>query len=67
MVNVCAVCGGCTRIDIVREHLEDTIRICDVSGMGLYTIIIIYFYLVIFRYCFSDQSPDKRRMRVHNL
>jgi hypothetical protein len=35
MVNFCAVCGCCTRIDIVREHLEDTLRICDVSAMGL--------------------------------
>jgi Zn ribbon nucleic-acid-binding protein len=32
----CAVCGCCTRTDIVREHLEDTLRICDVSAMGLY-------------------------------
>jgi hypothetical protein len=23
--------------DIVREHLEDTLRICDVSAMGLFT------------------------------
>jgi hypothetical protein len=39
MVNFCAVCGCCTRTDIVREireHLEDTLRICDVSAMGLY-------------------------------
>ena len=28
----------CTRTDIVREHLEDTLRICDVSAMGLYII-----------------------------
>jgi hypothetical protein len=35
MVNFCAVCGCCTRTDIVREHLEDTLRICDVSAMGL--------------------------------
>jgi hypothetical protein len=31
--------GCCTRTDIVREireHLEDTLRICDVSAMGLY-------------------------------
>ena len=26
----------CTRTDIVREHLEDTQRICDISSMGLY-------------------------------
>ena len=38
MVNFCAVCGCCIRIDIVREHLEDTLRICDVSAMGLYTL-----------------------------
>jgi hypothetical protein len=36
MVNFCAVCGCCTRTDIVRKHLEDTLRICDVSAMGLY-------------------------------
>ena len=38
MVNFCAVCACYTRIDIVREHLEDTLRICDVSAMGLYTL-----------------------------
>ena len=27
--------GCCTRTDIVREHLEDTLRICDVSAKGL--------------------------------
>jgi hypothetical protein len=26
MVNCCAVCGCCSRTDIVREHLEDTLR-----------------------------------------
>jgi hypothetical protein len=36
MVNFFAVCGCCTRTDIVREHLEDTLRICDVSAKGLY-------------------------------
>jgi hypothetical protein len=36
MVNSCAVCGCCTRTDIVREHLEDNLRICDVSAKGLY-------------------------------
>jgi hypothetical protein len=35
MVNFCAVCGCSTQTDIVREHLEDTLRICDVSAMGL--------------------------------
>ena len=35
MVHFCAVCGCCTRTDIVREHLEDTLRICVVSVMGL--------------------------------
>jgi hypothetical protein len=39
MVNSCAVCGCCTRTDIVREHLEDTLRICDVSAKGLYAAI----------------------------
>ena len=38
MVNSCAVCGCCTRTDIVREHLEDTLRICDVSAKGLLII-----------------------------
>ena len=45
MVNFWAVCGCCTRTDIVREHLEDTLRICDVSANGLYcvsTSIMIY-------------------------
>jgi hypothetical protein len=37
MVNFRAICGCCTRTDIVREHLEDTLRICDVSAMGLYS------------------------------
>ena len=37
MVNSCAVCGCCTRTDIVRDHLEDTLMICDVSAMGLCT------------------------------
>jgi hypothetical protein len=35
MVKVWAVYGCCTRTDIVREQLEDTLRICDVSAMGL--------------------------------
>jgi hypothetical protein len=39
MVNSCAVCGCCTRTDIVREHLEDTLRICDVSAKGLYHLV----------------------------
>ena len=29
------VYGCCTRTYIAREHLEDTLRICDVSAMGL--------------------------------
>jgi hypothetical protein len=40
MFNFCAVCGCCTRTDIVREHLEDTLRICDVSAMGLYLYVL---------------------------
>ena len=36
MVNFCAVCGCCTQTDNVREHLEDTLRIGDVSAKGLY-------------------------------
>jgi hypothetical protein len=42
MVNFCAVCGFCTRTDIVREHLEDTLRICDVRAMGLYAYIVAF-------------------------
>jgi hypothetical protein len=41
MVNLWAVCGCCTRTDIVGEHLEDTLRICDVSTMGLYRLLYI--------------------------
>jgi hypothetical protein len=37
MVHFRAVCDCCTRTDIVWEHLEDTLRICDVSAMGLYS------------------------------
>ena len=36
MVNFCTVCGCCTQTDIVREHLEDTLRICDVSLLCYY-------------------------------
>jgi hypothetical protein len=43
MVNSCAVCGCCTRTDIVREHLEDTLRICDVSAKGLLADLGKYF------------------------
>jgi hypothetical protein len=39
MVNFCAVFGCCTRTDIVREHLEDTRKICDVSAMGLLDLV----------------------------
>ena len=35
MVNFCAVYGCCTQTGIVREHVEDTLRIGDVSAMGL--------------------------------
>ena len=49
MVNSCAVCGCCTRTDIVREHLEDTLRICEVSAKGLlttfYGLYVTYFVL----------------------
>jgi hypothetical protein len=44
MVNSCAVCGCCTRTDIVREHLEDTLRICDVSAKGL--LLKLNFYKI---------------------
>ena len=33
-----------TRTDIVREHLEDTLRICDVSAKGLYRTQILITY-----------------------
>jgi hypothetical protein len=45
MVNFCAVCGCYTRTDIVREHLEDTLRICDVSAMGLLDPVKVLFAL----------------------
>jgi hypothetical protein len=51
MVNSSAVCGCCTRTDIVREHLEDTLRICDVSAKGLYVNYSIFILL----------SPSRRR------
>jgi hypothetical protein len=41
MVNFCAVCGCCTRTDIVREHLEDTLRICEVSAMGVLAVLLV--------------------------
>ena len=44
MVNVCAVCGCCTRTDIVREQLEDTLRICGVSAMGLFPALNDYMF-----------------------
>jgi hypothetical protein len=46
MVNFCAVCGCSTRTDIVREHLEDTLRICDVSAMGLFLFRTFIIYLL---------------------
>ena len=36
------MCGFCTRTDIVREHLEDNLRICDVSAMGLYFAVFTF-------------------------
>ena len=45
MVNSCAVCGCCTRTDIVREHLEDTLGICDVSAKGLLALYCIAHYV----------------------
>ena len=47
MVNSCAVCGCCTRTDIVREHLEDTLRISDVSAKGLYSELQKYLTIII--------------------
>jgi hypothetical protein len=32
---ILALCVVVVREDIVREHLEDTLRICDVSAKGL--------------------------------
>jgi hypothetical protein len=40
MVNFCAVCGCCTRTEIVREHLEDTLKICDVSAIVMHVLHI---------------------------
>ena len=73
MVNSCAVCGCCTRTDIVREHLEDTLRICDVSAKGLFIIVLsaclrniqnilllTSFTILIFRWCFV-QSGGRRQ------
>ena len=48
MVNFCTVCGCCTRTDIVREHLEGTLRICDVSAMGLYGEVRLIFIKAVF-------------------
>ena len=41
MVNFFRCMYGCcsARTDIVREHLEDTLRICGVSAMGLYSYV----------------------------
>jgi hypothetical protein len=66
MVNSCAVCGCCTRTDIVREHLEDTLRICDVSAKGLYhrygncssLLIIINFNVKILIYIYFHNALD---------
>ena len=46
MVNSCAVCGCCNRTDIVREHLEDTLRICDVSAKGLYIVLDLLYTVI---------------------
>ena len=40
MVHFWAVCGCCTRTYIVRKHLEDTLRICDVSAIRVYSSAI---------------------------
>ena len=42
MINFCAVCGCCTRKDIVREHLEDTLRICDVSAKVYWHVVCFW-------------------------
>jgi hypothetical protein len=34
MVNFYTVCGCYTGTDIVREHLEDTLRICDANSFS---------------------------------
>ena len=47
MANSCAVCGCCTRTDIVREHLEDTLRICDVSAKGNEIILCLCPYALV--------------------
>jgi hypothetical protein len=52
MVNFCAVCGCCTWTDIVREHPEDTLRICDVSAMGLYIVSMVAEQKMVVNYLF---------------
>ena len=58
MVNYCAVCGCCTRTDIVREHLEDTLRICDVSAKCLYVYYIFDLQLAILMRYFGTESSS---------
>ena len=56
MVNSGAVCGCYTRTDIVREHLEDTLRICDVSAKGLLALCLVAnTWNFVFRFIFSLQ------------
>ena len=61
MVHYCAVCGCCTRTDIVREHLEDTLRICDVSAKGLLRIFGIT------RARLSPALPDTDAFAYHYI
>jgi hypothetical protein len=66
MVNFFAVCGCCTRTDIVREHLEDTLRICDVSAKGLLYCIVSYYTININQVSCSQcpQSTLQNRLAI---
>jgi hypothetical protein len=63
MVNFCAVCGCCTRTDIVREQLEDTLRICDVSAMGLFFMCVLISFLTVFILTHPVNFPCGRKPR----
>jgi hypothetical protein len=62
MVSSCAVCGCCTRTDIVREHLEDTLRICDVSAKGLFPeVILIILIINLLLYYYSHINSHNKK------
>jgi hypothetical protein len=60
MVHFCSVCGCCTRTDIVKEHLEDTLRICDVSAMGLLDVSFSPFLL----FCLRGPTRSVPKFRI---